>query len=357
MKIKQVKSIIIRTALLMITVTAFGQPAAKTNIQTIARTLATQVPEINYEYKRIYSSDDNGGWDIDEKHYLCRYTESDEYGRKELQMFWYERPATANDLILVGYKDEFIPGFHPWLKCFDYDRKTAALKEVELPFNIPSAHEFDKEEFEEGHPYWRTDYTICETGDVVISAAPSMNANCVMVFRWDKKGSFALYKRGINIDYVGEPIADNAEAEQYVRTVIRPDFQRINAINNPAWTDKKTVWDISLEGVNLIYCYSEKGLEKITASLFGETYNTTVEYYFSNLYLSFIYSITKKYTKSQYDDDFNPEKDFNLEERRWYIKDGFCFRGIGNNGRKLSPAEIEEEFNDELQLFDKILVK
>ena len=211
---------------------------------------------------------------------------------------------------------------------------TGTLTETDLPFTIPPAHEFDSEEFDEEQTYWRSEYTICKNGDVVISASPSMNAICVTLAHRDKNGSFTLYKRGIDFSY-GEPVEDDDAAEKYVQNAIRPNFQRINAMNKWAWIDTKTVEDITPQETTLTYYYSENGLEKIVAKL----QNETVEYYFLDRYLSFIYS-----------------KSDAGEERRWYVKKGSCFRGIGDNGKKLSPDARETEYGEAYSLFSKIIV-
>jgi len=213
--------------------------------------------------------------------------------------------------------------------------KTGTLTEPDLPFTIPSAYEFDSEEFDEEQTYWRSEYTICKNGDVVISASPSMNAICVTLAHRNKNGSFTLYKRGIDFSY-GEPVEDDAAAEMYVQNLVRPNFQRINAINNWAWIDEKTVSGITPQPATLTYYYSDKGLEKIVAALANET----VEYYFLDRYLSFVYSKSDTGT-----------------ERRWYVKKGSCFRAIGDNGKKLSPETREEEYEEVYALFKKIMVK
>jgi len=212
--------------------------------------------------------------------------------------------------------------------------KTETLAETDFPFTIPPAHEFDSEEFDKEQTYWRSEYTICENGDFVISASPSMNAICVTLAHRDKNGGFTLYKRGIDISY-GEPVEDNDAAEMYIQNDIRPNFQRINAIQNWAWIDKKTVEGITPQETTLTYYYSEKGLEKIVAKLQSET----VEYYFLDRYLSFVYS------KSNIG-----------KERRWYVKKGSCFRGIGDNGKKLSPETREEEYEEVYAVFKQIMM-
>ncbi|MCL2041511.1 MAG: RsiV family protein [Bacteroidales bacterium] len=295
----------------------FGQ--TQTNVQSIARTLAAQVPEINEKYDRTHSNDD---------HYLYRSAEDDEYGDRNLQMYWYERPTAPNDWVLVS------SNYHPdsWLKCFTFDRNTETLTETDLPFTIPSAHEFDSEEFDKEQTYWRSDYTICENGDIIISASPGMNAICVTFAHWDNE-SFTLYKRGIDFSY-GEPVEDDAAAEMYVKNAIRPNFQRINAIENWTWIDEKTVSGITPQPATLTYYYSDKGLEKIVAALTNET----VEYYFLERYLSFVYS-----------------KSDAGKEQRWYVKKGSCFRGIGDNGKILLSEAREEEYGEVDVLFGKIM--
>ena len=171
-----------------------------------------------------------------------------------------------------------------------------------------------------------------------------MNATCVALAHWRQNDGFTMYRRCINISY-GAPIDDDANAEQYVRNVIRPNFQRINAIEKWTWTDKRTVWHISPEGANITYYYSNDGLEKIVASCSSENYNATYEYYFFNSYLSFVYS-TKREPSGQ------------VKERRWYIKDGFCFRGIGDNGKILSldDEDVASELENETERIFELII-
>ena len=335
----------------------------KPDITAIANALAAQVPEINAEYRYKDMYDDTSDEVL--KHYLYYFNEgtdlSEGTGRDwitALKMYWYKRPAEANDIVLVSYFDGSVQGFQPWLKCFRFDRKTGVLTAADLPFTIRRrefAIENDRRrefstranqtpDVENDTAMWRMDYKIGSNGNVVISASPDMATKYVAIVRWDKQTGFTVYKRGRYNSRI--TIADdNAETENYTQTVIRPNFQRINATNKWAWIEKKESWELSLEGALLTYYYSAAGLEKIVAELFGESYKAVIECYFLDGQLSFIYEKTQKYTKSPYeDDDFDPDKDFTLEERRWYIKDDACFRGIGNDGKRLTPAEMEEEF-------------
>jgi len=220
-----------------------------------------------------------------------------------------------------------------WKETKNLDRTTKTLTETDLPFTIPSAHEFDSEEFDEEQTYWRSEYIMCENGDVIVAAAPSMNATCITLAHWDEKEGFTLYKRGIIISH-GEPVEDNDAAEMYVKNTIRPNFQRINAIEKWTWIDEKNLRNITPQPATLTYYYSDKGLEKIVAALANET----VEYYFLERYLSFVYSKSDAGT-----------------ERRWYVKKGSCFRGLGDNGKKMSPEEREEEYEKVDEMFRKIM--
>ena len=330
----------------------------KPDVNTIANALAAQVPELNagYMYKNLHEDESSETL----KNYLHYFNEGTDLSENtdrdwitELKMFRYERPAEGNDFVLISYFDGSVEGFHPWLKCFSFDRKTGALTDANLPFTIPSPTDFDAKAAAES--YWRTDYMICNNGNIVISASPDMASKNVILAHWDNKTGFTIHKRGI-YNSLMELVADDSEADNYVQTIIRPNFQRINAINNWVLIEEKEAWDLSLEGALLTYYYSGSGLEKIVGKIFGESYNSVVEYYFLDSHLSFIYDRTQKYTKSPYDDDFDPQKDFILEERRWYLKNNTCFRGIGNEGKKLTPTEIEEEFlENEYSFYGTIL--
>jgi len=280
---------------------ALGQQPPQSDMPAIAHRIAVQIPEI--------------AWTINNPtktgvHYLSYDAYSDQSGRVAMQVYRYRRPSATTDLILVSHDIEYFPA-GAWLECFTHDRRTGALTPTELPFELPPS--------EQG--YWRTAYTIFENGNVLIHASPGMSSHCVMVARWDGKESFALYKRA-SYDHIDMELGkDDAQAERYVQNVIRPNFQRINATTKWAWVE---------EGASHTHYYSNNGLEKTVVKLQGNTYECVVEYYFLDGLLSFVYDITTQ----------NGVK----TERRWYINGNTCFRGVGNNGQKLTPAQIEEEF-------------
>jgi len=130
-------------------------------------------------------------------------------------------------------------------------------------------------------------------------------------------------------------VADSPELEEYVKTVLRPNVQRIAAVKKWERVEKKeNVADICLGDATLTYYYSDKGLEKIVANLTGETYESTLEYYFLDKHLSFI-------------EEKREEFEGGKQERRGYFKGDECFRVLGNKGKKLSPDEMKEWLLDE----------
>ena len=115
--------------------------------------------------------------------------------------------ALDSEMTLAEWRNSTSKYGEGWGQSKTFDRTTETLTEADLPFTIPSAHEFDGEAFDKEQTYWRSEYMICENGDVVISASPSMNAICVTLAQWDKKGSFTIYKRGIEFSH-GEPVEE-----------------------------------------------------------------------------------------------------------------------------------------------------
>jgi len=282
-------------------VPAFGQQTPQNDIASITHGLALQIPEIEWMLKDPVETGE---------HYLHYDAFSEESGRITLQIYRYKRPAATTDLVLVSHDIQYFPA-GAWLECFTHDRRTGVLCHVELPFELPPS--------EQG--YWRTAYTIFDNGNVLIEASPDMSFHCVMLARWDGKERFTLYKRA-GYDHMQMEVGkDDAQAERFVQNVLRPNFQRINATTQWAWIE---------EGASHTHYYSNNGLEKTVAKLFGEMHESVVEYYFLDGQLSFVYDVTTH----------NGVK----TERRWYINGNTCFRGLGNNGQKLSPAQIEEEF-------------
>lgn len=305
--------------------------APQTDIISIARALANQVPEIKGEFEVKLSVSDScpPSWSDEQKrNYLSYYTGSEfsDFGNKKLQIYHYERPNSETDLVVVNYFDDY--PYHPGLKWFTLDRKTGALTATQEPFS--------SEGYDEG---WRRDYIIYSNGNILLFASPNMDLGNHAIIRWNETdGNLTFYRRNFgdgddNPIYDNGSLEDNAEMEEYVKTVIRPNFQRINAVNNWDWVQNDKIYNMkygendATVDADVTYYYSASGLEKAVVKIQGKA---TYEYYLLNNILSFIYYVA-------YDNNGAVAK-----ERRWYFQ-GYCFRGVGENGKKLTPEQIEDE--------------
>jgi hypothetical protein len=322
---------------------AFGQQTSKSDMNTIARKLATQIPEI----KEILREPDELG----ENYYHFNDAEKgDSDYTINVKIHRYKRPTAANDLVLVAYNNHDNME-SSWLKCFTHDRKTGVLTEVEVPFEMPC-----------GVPdcSWRISYDIFDNGNLQIDTSPGLASAVITVVRWNEKTGFTPYKRHISIpflcvlnDEIYVNCTDNAETEQYVQKVIRPNFQRINAIKEWAWVEERIDCALfeDVKATSIAYYYSDSILEKIVAKLHSKTHESIVEYYFLDGCLSFAYDITTQYDAPN-----------TKTERRWYLKyiEGYtacCFRGIGDNGKKLTREQIEEDFlNNRVYFFYQLIL-
>ena len=294
--------------------TAFAHQvrSSDTNMQTIAHAL---ILEINEAYMGVEPAE------VSSKY--IRFSITDEQGNNEdLKVYKYENPAGATDFVLVS--DQLT------LRCFALDRETGKLTATELPFELLRPAQFNKEHFDEDHGYWRVNGAFSKNGDILITASPGMSYICAMVARHDGKGGFTLHRRA-GYDFVSFEITkDDAEKEKYVQNVVRPNFQRINTITKWDWTEKGLCSVGSAEHASLVFYYSCSGLEKIVAKMNDNIYDRVIEYYFLDGLLSFVYDVTTQSgTKT---------------ERRWYLENNTCFRGVGDDSKKITPTQIETEF-------------
>ena len=108
----------------------------------------------------------------------------------------------------------------------------------------------------------------------------------------------------------------------------------------------KNVEDISLEGTEATYFYSDKNLKKITAKMYGETYSATSEFYYRDGELIFVFVKRDKYD-TQIGLDTPPK--VAAEEQRFYFAGGKLIR--------LFVGKKELKFGDERysELKDEIL--
>jgi hypothetical protein len=107
----------------------------------------------------------------------------------------------------------------------------------------------------------------------------------------------------------------------------------VNAINNNAKKyakNTKSVEGISIEGTEATYFGSGKGLKKINAKSYGETYNMTTELYYSGEELIFVYRKINSYDTQI---GMNPSpKVVSVKESRFYFSNGKLIKFL--NGKK-----------------------
>ena len=250
-----------------------------------------------------------------------------------LQIYRYTPLHSATDVALAAFTNADVP-VECWLACYTIDRITGNITKTELPFPLPPPSLFDDEAFGEGGSYWRTEYTILDNGDMLITAAPAMSWICTFIVKWDKQSGFTLLPLAAYDSMADEDedkITDNADMEKYVQNVIRANFQRINNIKNWFLVESKESNTLSAKGRALLTCYySKSGLEKAVVKINGEAYERVIEYYLLHGRLSFIYDVTSQAPNAK-------------TERRRYLQNDRCFRVMGENGKKLTPAQIEKE--------------
>lgn len=142
-------------------------------------------------------------------------------------------------------------------------------------------------------------------------------------------------------------LADSASAQAENDVVkIRAE---VAAINKGAAKYKKTtksVEGISLEGTEATYHRSAGNLRKITAKMYGETYNATGEFYYRDGRLIFAFL-----KHNQYDTQIGldkPPKVVRVEEQRFYFADGDLIRLLVGKKEIKSGDERYTELKDEI---------
>lgn len=126
-------------------------------------------------------------------------------------------------------------------------------------------------------------------------------------------------------------------------TAIRAEVAAINKAGTKYKKTKKPVENISLEGTEATYFVSGKGLKKVVAKMYGETYNATGEFYYSGEKLIFAFV---KYNKYDTQIGMNPPPQVvRTEEQRFYFADGNLIRVLLGK-KELKP---DDERYDELK--------
>ena len=160
-------------------------------------------------------------------------------------------------------------------------------------------------------------------------------------------GKFSLF--GIVLIVVLIAGSANAQVEKEI-AIIRADVNLINK-NAPKY-DKRTknFNDLSLEGSEVSYFVSGRGLKKIFAKIYGESYRSTAELYYSGEELIFAFQRVERYSNGI------GTKVGRVEETRLYRSGGRTIRILAGKTRlkpgniKFTEAEYQlYELSDELK--------
>lgn len=132
-------------------------------------------------------------------------------------------------------------------------------------------------------------------------------------------------------------IATNAQIEKQIST-IRADVNLIN--KSAAKYDKKSkmIEGISLEGTEATYFASGKGLKKIAAKIYGETYRATVELYYSGEEMIFAFQRVERY--DTHIAMKPPPKVVRIEETRLYRSGEKTIRILSGKAQ-IKPGDIK----------------
>lgn len=160
-------------------------------------------------------------------------------------------------------------------------------------------------------------------------------------------------KTNIKPNYI-QSTQDNNTYEQYVKNIVRPNFCRINGIKNWSNIQRKERGDLGSEGAEIIYYYSQDGIEKIVASIMGESGNSVTEFYFLNNTISFIYDIDSSYNMPIYMDEYDSKKTKKIE-RRYYFKEKEYFRYLTSETKNPSNSEKEQKGREIIDFYKKVL--
>ena len=125
--------------------------------------------------------------------------------------------------------------------------------------------------------------------------------------------------------------------------------KQVNTINKnlKKYTKKKKdVDDISLEGTEATYYVSGRGLMKISAKMYGETYNAVGEFYYQGEEMIFAFLRLNKYdTQIGLE---KPVKVVKVEEKRLYFSGGKLIKLLIGKKQIQAGEEGFEESEDEI---------
>lgn len=134
-----------------------------------------------------------------------------------------------------------------------------------------------------------------------------------------------------------------AQTEKQI-TAIRTKVAAINKSAKSYTKKTKDVEDISLEGTEATFYSSRLSLKKVTAKMYGETFNATGEFYYENGKLLFAFV-----KHNQYDTQIGMEKApkvVKVEERRYYFGDDELIRLLVGKKELKAGDENYDELKD-----------
>lgn len=129
----------------------------------------------------------------------------------------------------------------------------------------------------------------------------------------------------------------NGQVEKQIAT-IRADVNLINK-NAPKYDKKvKNLEGVSLEGTEATYFVSGRGLKKIVAKIYGETFRSTAELFYSGEELIFAFHRLERY--DTHIAAKPPPKVAKIEEIRLYRTGGNTIRILAGK-TQLTPGDIQ----------------
>jgi len=155
--------------------------------------------------------------------------------------------------------------------------------------------------------------------------------------------SLCFLLSGIFLTFIFAVSAQAQTEKEIVK--IRAEVAAINKGVSKYTKTTKDVEDVSLEGTEATFYHSAKNLKKITAKMYGETYNQTGEFYYQNGELIFAFI-----KRNQYDTQIGmdaPPKVVSTEERRFYFANGELIRMLVGK-KELKTGEKYSELKDEI---------
>lgn len=136
-------------------------------------------------------------------------------------------------------------------------------------------------------------------------------------------------------------------------TTIRNEVAKINKNVKTYKKTTKDVEGISLEGTEAIYFTSGKRLKKITAKIYGETYNASAELYYQGDELIFVYQKMNRYDTQI--GQTPPPKVVKVEEKRFYfVGEKLTKLLVGKNDVKKKSKQWENSESDIADLAKKL---